>query len=298
MRALVLGTAGVQVNIPIESFPYHYKSIHFMDDKVEMDIAGVGYSHLNILGKLGDEVTFLTGIGNDVFGQVVKQAIINTNAKCIIEKKDKATLVSTILYDKEGNRSILREGRKDYLYKMKHETYKNLSDDFDVALFSMAGFSRDLLHVVSAKKIPIATDLQDVSNLSNEYGRDFMNLSDIIFFSDDNFKGDIHLLVSNLYKEHNYKIIGVGLGNKGCLLCENGNIQYYPAISVNVVNTVGAGDALFACFIHCYFNGDDADTAIMKAQIFASNKIRYKTASQGFLDKETLNNLYKEYDKE
>lgn len=295
MKALILGTAGLQVNIPIGSFPYEYKSIEFMDDKVSVDIAGVGYSHSLVLGGLGDNVTFLTGVGNDVFSEGIIQAIKNTKATTLIERKDKESLISVILYDQEGRRSILREGRKDYLYKMNPKTYENLSGDFDVALFSMAGFSRELLKVVKNKNIPIACDLQDASNLTNDYGKDFLKYSDIIFFSNDNVNGDLEEIVHKLYDQYEYEIIGVGLGEKGCLLCNKGIIKYFEAIPTEVVNTVGAGDALFSSFIHCYFNGDSAEIAIKKAQVFASNKIKYKTASQGFIDDKTLERLYKEY---
>ncbi|MCH4888276.1 carbohydrate kinase family protein [Acidaminobacter sp. JC074] len=293
MKALILGTAGLQINIPIDSFPFEYKSIVFMDDKVSMDVAGVGYSHCRILGKLEDEITFLTGIGNDPYACVIEKAIEDSGASLMIDRKDKASLVSVILYDNEGRRTILREGRMDYKYKMKPSAYEKLEDDYDVALFSMAGFSKDLLPIIKEKGIPIACDIQDVHNLDNEYGKDFMAYADIIFFSNDNYEDDLDSLLMTIYKKYKYSIIGVGLGSKGCALCVDGKISYYGAVKTEVVNTVGAGDALFASFVHCYFNGDSPDVAIKKAQVFAAEKIKYTTASKGFMNKTELETRYK-----
>jgi len=292
MKALILGTAGLQINIPIDSFPLEYQSIVFMDDKVSMDVAGVGYSHCLILGTLGSQPTFLTGIGNDDYAYVIEKAIRDAKANCIVERKDKGSLVSVILYDQDGKRTILREGRMDYKYKMNPDTYEDIDYDFDVALFSMAGFSRALLPIVKDKNIPIACDIQDINNLTNEYGKDFMEYSDIIFFSNDGFDGDLNELVTGLYEKYKYKIICVGLGSEGALLCIDGKVIYFPAVPTQVKNTVGAGDALFASFIHAYFNGDDPEVAIKKAQIFASEKIKYSTASKGFMTNEALEAKY------
>lgn len=295
MKALILGTAGLQVNIPIGSFPLDYQSIIFMDDKVSTDVAGAAYSHCLVLGKLGDDTTFLTGIGNDEHAYVIEKAIKDSKATCIIERLDKESMVSVILYDENGRRMILREGRMNHLYRMNPKVYEDLESDYDVAMFSMSGFSRDLLTVLKEKGIPIACDIQTISNLTNEYGKDFMDYSDIIFFSNDNFEGNERDLIRDLYKKYQYKIICVGMGAEGCMLCVDGEVKHYPAIPTEVVNTVGAGDSLFASFVHCYYNGDDPAVAIKKAQIFAAEKIRHKTASKGFIDNEKLEQIYQDF---
>lgn len=288
MKALISGGVGLQINIPVESFPVEYKSVVFMDDKASMDVAGVAYSHCLVLEGLGDKTTFITGLGNDRFADVIQSAISDTGANCMIERQDKESMVSVILYDSTGRRMILREGRKNYSYTMNPGIYENINNGFDVALFSMAGFSRALLPVVKNNGIPVACDFQTTHNLFNEYGKDFMKHSDIIFFSNDHYEGDINKLLDTLYEKYKYHIIGVGMGADGCLLCVNGKTSLYSAVPTEVVNTVGAGDSLFASFIHCLFNGDTPEVSIKKAQVFAAEKIRHKTASQGFMNKDDL----------
>ena len=62
--------------------------------------------------------------------------------------------------------------------------------------------------------------------------------------------------------------------------------RYYemPAAHVgDVVNTVGAGDALFSSFLHYYAKGFHPVDCLKRAQIFAAAKIRVSGASKGFV---------------
>jgi ribokinase len=295
MKALILGTAGVQVNIPISNFPLQYQSVVFMDDQVKTDVAGVAYSHCLVLSKLDSRPTMITGIGNDKFAQMIKQSLLDLEAELIIEEKNSESLCSVILYDGEGKRMILREGRNEHLYEMNPNVYQNLGHDYDVAMFSLAGFSRKLLPIVKQLGIPIICDMQRVDNLRNDYGKEFMEYSDIIFFSDDHYQGDLDLLVQQLYIKYKFKIIVVGRGAKGVKLVEEGKIIDVPAFETQVVNTVGAGDSLFACFTHCYFEGDSAKKAIIKAQIYAAEKIKHHTASTGLMSLDELNDKFENF---
>jgi len=65
-----------------------------------------------------------------------------------------------------------------------------------------------------------------------------------------------------------------------------------PAIRTRqVVNTIGAGDALFSAFIHFYDRSQDPYEALRQAIVFASHKIGEAGAAEGFLDERELNDL-------
>jgi len=66
-----------------------------------------------------------------------------------------------------------------------------------------------------------------------------------------------------------------------------------PAIKTRpVVNTIGAGDALFSAFIHSYARSRDPYKSIRKAVTFSSYKIGEKGAAEGFLRPGEFDNLY------
>ena len=60
------------------------------------------------------------------------------------------------------------------------------------------------------------------------------------------------------------------------------------AYAGNVINTVGAGDALFSAFLHYYAKGLEPVAALERAQIFAAHKITVSGASNGFVSEQTV----------
>jgi ribokinase len=70
---------------------------------------------------------------------------------------------------------------------------------------------------------------------------------------------------------------------------EEREIKHFPAIKTReVVNTIGAGDALFSCFIHYYHKTKDPYYSIQLATLFASYKIGENGGAKGFLTEEKL----------
>ena len=86
------------------------------------------------------------------------------------------------------------------------------------------------------------------------------------------------------------------MGAKGALMYIKEEDKFYelPAVSVGkVVNTVGAGDALFSGFLHYYVKGETPVEALQKAQIFASYKIGFDGGANGFADERMIESLEK-----
>jgi len=69
-------------------------------------------------------------------------------------------------------------------------------------------------------------------------------------------------------------------------------VERFPAVKTRpIVNTIGAGDALFSAFLHGYLQSGDPYAAIQKAIVFASHKIGAAFTADGFLDQHTLDEL-------
>lgn len=58
-----------------------------------------------------------------------------------------------------------------------------------------------------------------------------------------------------------------------------------------VVNRIGAGDALFSCFIHYYSKNRNPYESLEKAVVFASYKIGVESAADGFLKEDELEKI-------
>ena len=86
------------------------------------------------------------------------------------------------------------------------------------------------------------------------------------------------------------------MGKNGAMLADMNNkmICHLDAIrNRNVVNTVGAGDALFSSFIHFYFKGYEPLEALKRAELFAAIKIGSNGASKGFVSETVLETEFK-----
>lgn len=85
-------------------------------------------------------------------------------------------------------------------------------------------------------------------------------------------------------------MVVIGLGADGAVLAgQKISSTRVPAVTTRaVVNTGGAGDALFAAFVHGYVAQHDPLTALRHAVVFAGHKVGAGGSSQGFLDREQL----------
>ena len=134
--------------------------------------------------------------------------------------------------------------------------------------------------------------------IDDEYNQDFMKYANILFLSDENIKVDYKEFLLLMEEKFGNDIIVLGMGKKGALMYVKAEDKFYelPAVDVNkVVNTVGAGDALFSGFIHFYAKGLEPIECLKRAEIFAAYKIGFDGASVGFCDEEMVETLVKKH---
>ena len=101
--------------------------------------------------------------------------------------------------------------------------------------------------------------------------------------------------IRQLQSRYDTAVIVIGLGSQGALLAvkKDGFSGRIAAVSTRpIVNTIGAGDALFSSFVHVYQQKGDPYDAIRKAVVFASYKIGTSGAAEGFLTAAELEDLY------
>ena len=83
----------------------------------------------------------------------------------------------------------------------------------------------------------------------------------------------------------------LGQGAAGVILYdkEKNIIAHYDTVKTNeIVNTVGAGNALFSCFLHFYNKTHDSVFAVKNALLFASYKIGFMGTSNGFMSESQI----------
>ncbi|MCU0511937.1 MAG: carbohydrate kinase family protein [Anaerolineae bacterium] len=295
MHILVAGLINIETTLRIEAFPVPYQSQHFPFFGIQSSVSGVGYNVCRALTVLGHRVSFLALIGQDAGGQLVRHALADMGVAAdhvlpLLEH----TPQSVILYDAAGRRASYTDLKniQDAAYPAAALTA--LLPTVDLAVLCNINFARPLLAQVQAAGIPLATDVHAIADLDDAYNRDFMAAADILFQSHERLPVPPADWLRQLQARYDPAVAVVGMGQAGALLAVRGAPLYQvPAVTTRpVVNTIGAGDALFSAFLHTYGAGGAADLALHKAAVFASYKIGVAGAADGFLDAAGLEAWY------
>lgn len=119
--------------------------------------------------------------------------------------------------------------------------------------------------------------------------------ADVLFMSDERLPCAPEAWARAVLERFGASIVVVGLGDLGALLAvrSEGFMGRFPAVYTRpVVNTIGAGDALFSAFVHFYSQKHHPFEALKRAIVFASYKIGTAGAADGFLDAQQLETHY------
>ena len=284
-KILISGLVNTETVTRVRKFPIDYYPVDYPFFGISTAVSGVAYNMALALKTLGDDVRLLSMTGSDFPSAYINHELNQAGiAADDVKQKLRETPNSVVLYDETGRRQIYCD------LKDIQETSYGFSEeqmaDADIVVACNINFNRELLHLAKRMGKTIATDVHVLGNIHDDYNREFMECADILFLSDEAVGDDPYGFVEALEEAYHTPIIVMGRGGKGALMYIRDDNRYHemPAAHVGeVVNTIGAGDALFSAFLHFYAKGFNPVDCLKRAQIFASAKIRVSGASRGFV---------------
>lgn len=292
---LISGLVNVETNLKVKGFPIPYFPIDYPFFKITTDVSGVAMNIAKGLMKLGDEVNILSFLGQDEEGDRICRVLEREGLdSTYIQRNLKATPTSIILYDTEGKRQVYCDLKdiQDQVYDPNQAEI--LLKQCEAVILCNINFNKQLLKAAKKMKKLIATDVHVIHDIYDGFNKPFMMYSDLLFLSDENLPYEAERFIRELAALYHNKIIVLGRGSKGAMLYVKDEDKIYELSSVKVreiVNTVGAGDALFSAFVHYYTKGDHPVAALKKAQIFAAYKIGESGGAKGFADEKQVEAL-------
>lgn len=292
---LISGLVNTETTVRVGGFPIEYFPIDYPFFGVNTAVSGVAYNIVRALDTLGDEVKLTSMTGDDFAGSYIRQEL----SDCGIDTGHirpclRQTPSSVVLYEESGRRQIYCD-LKD-IQETAYDFPADICHGIDLVAACNINFNRPLLRLAREAGIPIATDVHVFSNIHDDYNRDFLECAQIVFLSDEGIWGDWRDFIRQLAYTYGTKIVVLGRGSQGAAmyLREEDWLVELPAVRVGeVVNTVGAGDALFSGFIHYYAKGYDPVEALKRAEIFASAKIGTSGSAKGFITETQIEELYR-----
>ena len=290
MKILVSGLVNVETTAAVRGFPVNYYPIDYAFFGVDSAVSGVAFNIAKALNILGDEVRLASLVGRDFPAAYIRQTLadLGIGGECVLPALEK-TPASVVLYDPEGRRQIYCD-LKD-IQETAYGFGPEILEGIDLVAACNINFNRPLLAMAKGAGKTVATDVHVLSDLYDGYNREFLSCADILFLSDEAIGDDYRGFLWALSREYGCKIIVLGRGGKGAAmyLRDRQEILEFPATPVGpVVNTVGAGDALFSGFLHFYAKGCDPVEALALAQRFAAHKITVTGAANGFVTEAQL----------
>jgi ribokinase len=297
MIVLVSGLINIETTLKVDRFPIDYAPVRYPFFGVNSTVSGVGYNVAKALTTLGEAVRLVSMIGTDAAGTLARTALTvdGIAGDHVLDLLDH-TPQSVILYDDSGVRMINVDLKdvQDRAYPV--EQFEGAIAGCSLAVLCNINFSRPFLAKSKAAGVTIATDVHTIGDLDDDYNRDFMAQADLLFMSDEHLPCSPEKWAQQAQDRYGNPIIVIGLGAAGALLAvkDDDFMERVAALKLRkVVNTIGAGDALFSAFVHSYSQDGDPYSAIKKATLFASYKIGEAGAAAGFLDRERLDRFYR-----
>ncbi len=300
-KILVAGLINIEVTVQVESFPIHYSPVRYPFFGVNSSVSGVGYNVAKALTTLGNSVHFLSMMGKDVARTLIKESLKadGISSKYVIDALER-TPQSVILYDQNGHRQI-NVDLKDIQERIYPQVlFEQALAGCSLAVLCNINFARPFLDAARRANKLIATDVHAISDMEDGYNRDYMAAAHILFMSHEWLPCSPEDWARWLINRYGTEIVVIGLGSEGALLSVKSHhfLERIPAVFTRpVVNSIGAGDALFSAFVHTYNQTNDPYEAIRKAVLFASYKVGAASAADGFLDQQGLDQLWSLHEK-
>ncbi len=292
MRILVSGLINLETTLKIEKFPIEYYPVGYPFFGVNCGVSGVGYNTALALKTLGAQVDLLSFIGLDAAGNIIKGEFEKNGMgmNYIIDELEN-TPQSVIIFDGTGRRQVHVDLKNIQHVYYPADLFALAASKADALVLCNVNFSRPFLKDARKYSKIIATDVHALRSVSDEYNADFMSLCDVLFLSDENIDRDAREFISCLAEMYSNEIIVMGMGAHGSLLYvkkDRSFTHFAAAAPRGVINTVGAGDALFSAFIYYYVSTADPYESMRRAVMFAGWKVGCSGGAEGFLTSSKL----------
>lgn len=298
----VSGIINFETIVDVDAFPIFYCPVEYPFFGINSTVSGQAYNIAKALKTLGGNKVILSGhVGNDFLGKIVvneiKSAGIDTST---INYTLESTPNSVVLVDRDRNTKFY-DDLKD-IQGIQKELDKEIEKikESDIVVLSNTNFNRPLLEKARELNKKIATDVHIIGSIDDEYNKEFMQYSDILFMSNKGLENlNYEDFLISIYAKYHNEIIVLGEGRDGAMILDSKKrvVYHIDAITLRtIINTVGSRDALFSSFIHFYTRTNDALQSLKLATVFTSYKLGESGGAAGFLKAKDVKELAKSID--
>jgi ribokinase len=247
---------------------------------IEAHVSGIACNVAAGLAALGTPVRLTAITGTDEVGRLIRShlaTIANLEVTYIDLPESPQTVV---LLGDDGDRSVLSD--------LKDAPSAALGDSPQLercSAFVPVAIPANLPAVERAVSAgtPVFVDIQSVAAIDDPAKEPFCRAATVLAMSGSRVTGEPEQWLRRIGELYGTPVMVLGLGERGAMLAQDGGrqIDHVAAVTASVRSTVGAGDALWACFIDGYLRGADPLWALQRAVAAAGHKIASIGGTQG-----------------
>ena len=291
-KMVVCGITQIETIVKVPKVPIQYQWFTSVKDSIFTAAGGDAFNISLAMSWLGDDVDFMTVVGKGqdlgIFNPPDRSVTLSTEYVLPVMNQ---TPMQVMFFDKER-----LEQRFEDLKDIREAQYdlslvEKVVPHSDMVFLSNVNFARPFIRIAQASRKPLAVKIHSFSREKEIYNEDFLKAAEILYFSEGTKDEDPFDFIKEMAHKYGTQIILLGQGSEGIILYDRRRditVHYDPVRAGQVVNTAGAGNALFACFLHYYLKNGDSKEAMHKALIFTANKIGFMGTSNGFMTEEQL----------
>lgn len=271
-KIVVVGVTSLYMAVPVDEFPVGYQPTRF-PPWLRVGAAGSGCHIAQTLRALGNDVRLCTVVGNDLPGAFVQAELGRRGLLGPGTVASQASTLGVVLVAADGQRMgqpyLAMANAVEYPAAVFCQSLRAA----DLAVLTNARFARPLLRHARRLGVPIAVDVHLIVDVDDEYNRPWLEVADIVFCSHERLReASGASWVRRVFDRYpGCAIAGIGCGSAGCVLgLRDGRLISVPAVAPRgVVSTAGAGDTLFASFLHGWIASGNPVRAIERAVLHA-----------------------------
>ncbi len=277
-KVTVLGSANVDLVIRAERMPNRGETL--IGETFDIFTGGKGFNQATAAARLGAQVTLIGRIGDDPFADILRTAIDaeNINSQYVKTDAESGTGIATIVVQPDGENSIIVIPRANMRLTPKDiEDAAESIAKADVLLLQLEtpidasqkaieiariNNTNVVLDPAPARQLP-SSILSHVNILKpNEI--EATVLSGVEVTSPETAITAAKALRAKIAPDRLSAVV-ITLGEQGVLLCTHKECTHIPAISVDVVDTTGAGDAFSGALATALAKGSELMDAVKYA---------------------------------
>ncbi|WOV88161.1 ribokinase [Sporosarcina oncorhynchi] len=298
-KVTVIGSANVDLVIETDRFPSPGETI--LGNTFHQFLGGKGANQAVAASRLGADVTFIGSVGEDIFGQQIVDNL----------RKEKVNVehVLTIPTVSSGIANI-QVAENDNIITVIPGANANLTEEYIQSLSAVIVAS-DIVVLqleIPLEAVTIAIEIADKGNVPV-----ILNPAPAVPLPEDLLRKvtfitpnetEMAILTSNAGQDFSVlfqqmfalgsKSVVMTYGKHGVIYGERQReLQNYPALTVQAIDTTGAGDTFNAAFAVCIACGKSVEEAIVYANAAAALSITKLGAQTGMPTEDEVNRFLK-----